>query len=654
MTRRPGRKPAKASAGPRDQAPRHPSSAWLFSLASILLATFAVYVPSLRNDFTNWDDPLFVLKNPLLVHPSASAVLTTPVAGNYHPLTIWSLVLNYRLSGFDPISYHWLNLLLHLANTALVFVFVRRLTANAFWTTIVTSLFFGIHPMHVESVAWIAERKDVLYTFFYLAGLIAYVRYLDQRRAVWLGVTFLAFVLSVASKPSAVVFPLTLLAIDFYRRRPFRGPALLEKAPFLVVSVIAGLLTIHAQNSSGALAPHATGTVFQKVLFASYGTMMYVVKLIAPFHLSTIYPYPDASRPLPAIYDVAFVVMVVALPAIVYFCRRNRAVLFGLAFFFINILLVLQLFPVGGAVMADRYTYLPYVGLFFAISCVLDVRSAHGSAGRSARLFLGAALALLVPISLVGTWSRCAIWRNSETLWTDIIRQYPTEVPDAYGNRGWYYFEKERRTDVALADLNRSLALNPKQGKTWLNKGAVFSSIGQDDSALVCFDRALQIEPDLYAAWSDRGGIRARKGDLTGAVEDLSRAIAINPQDREAYSNRALAYLILKDYDLSIADSRRVIELDPNHRDNYLQLAAIGMAQQQSGRNREAVGSFNDAIRLSPPGAQVANFYLDRSRARWALEDKAGAASDLRDALRLGASVDPTYIAQVAPDVGGH
>src|SRR5262249_21156358 len=150
-----GRKPAKTGPAQRFQSP-----VWLLSLAGILLATFIAYLPSLGNDFTNWDDPLFVLKNPLVVHPSAAAILTTPVAGNYHPLTIGSWVLNYRLSGFRPASYHWLNLLLHLANTALVFVFVRRLTASAFWTTIVTSLFFGIHPMHVESVAWIAERKD--------------------------------------------------------------------------------------------------------------------------------------------------------------------------------------------------------------------------------------------------------------------------------------------------------------------------------------------------------------------------------------------------------------------------------------------------------------------------------------------------------------
>ena len=170
---------------------QRPDQARALWLAGILALTFLAYLPSLRNDFTNWDDPVYVLKDSLLTHPDPKAILTTPVASNYHPITIWSLVLNYELSGFDPGSYHWLNLLLHLANTALVFVFVWTLTGGRLWTTIATSLFFGIHPMHVESVAWVAERKDVLYALFYLIGLLAYLTYIRRGSFAWLGATFL-------------------------------------------------------------------------------------------------------------------------------------------------------------------------------------------------------------------------------------------------------------------------------------------------------------------------------------------------------------------------------------------------------------------------------------------------------------------------------
>jgi len=643
-----GRKPSKPSA--TRQRPEHVRALWL---AGILVLTFLAYLPSLGNDFTNWDDPLFVLKNPLLTHPDPKAILVTPVASNYHPLTIWSLVLNYQLSGFDPASYHWLNLLLHLANTALVFAFVWQLTGGRLWTTIGTSLFFGIHPMHVESVAWIAERKDVLYAFFYLIGLLGYLQYVRRSSLAWLGATFLAFVCSIASKPSAVVFPLTLLAIDFFRRRPFRPALLLEKIPFFAVSLVDGLLTLHSQKETGAIDPRNWAATLPKFVIAGYGVLMYIVKLFVPVRLSAIYPYPGPDQPLPAIYYVAFAIVAIGLPALVYVFRRNRALLFGIAFFFINIILVLQILTVGEAVIADRYTYLPYLGLFFALTWFLDERPAPGTTGSTARSIVAGCLALLVPLSLGQTWIRCHVWRNSLTLWNDTIHRYPHQVPDAYCNRGWYYYEKEGRLDAAMADFDRAIAIKPDEAKAWLDKGVVLAARTENDSAFVCFDRALKIQPTLFLAWSDRGAIRVKRGDPRGGIEDFSRAIVINPTYREAYANRALAYSMLKEYEQSIADSRRAIDLDPGHRDNYRYLGAIGMAQRNMGRNREAVASLDQAIEFAPPqGPDLAAFYLTRSQAKWDLGERADAASDAREALRLGVTMDAadsTYVGQVLP-----
>src|SRR4051812_25396596 len=209
---------------------------WVFWLAGILFLTYLVYMPCLDNDFTNWDDNYYVTENAVVAHPTLGSLLTTPLGGNYHPLTMASLALNYALSGAKPFGYHWLNLLLHVLDTGLVFLFVRKLSAGRLWAAVVTSLFFGIHPMHVESVAWIAERKDVLYALFYLTALLAYLRYLDRRRSGWLALTWISFVLSVASKPAAVVLPLTLLALDWFRRRPWRPRVLIEKIPFFAVS----------------------------------------------------------------------------------------------------------------------------------------------------------------------------------------------------------------------------------------------------------------------------------------------------------------------------------------------------------------------------------------------------------------------------------
>jgi tetratricopeptide (TPR) repeat protein len=619
----------------------------LLWLAALLFVTYLVYMPSLDNEFTNWDDNYYVTENAVVAHPTLQALVTTPLGGNYHPLTMASLALNYYLSGPRPFFYHWLNLLLHVANTALVFFFVWKLSGGRFWTTVVTALFFGIHPMHVESVAWIAERKDVLYALFYLAALLTYLRYLDKRRVGWLALTWVVFVLSVASKPAAVVFPLTLFASDYFRRRSFRDPGTwLEKAPFLAVSAAMGVLTVVAQKAAGAVAAPQQWTFVQKILFASYGTVMYVVKLFLPFRLSAIYPYPAAEgAPLGAPFYVAFAALAVLLPAVLFLFRRNRIVLFGIAFFFINIVLVLQFFSVGQAVMADRYTYLPYLGLFFALAWWLDERPGPRLGGVPLRQGLAAVFVALAAVSLVQTWRRCDVWQNSGTLWNDAIAKYPGQVVDAYNNRGYYYIAQGRYPQ-ALADFNEAIALNPKVARVWVNKGSVFAEENKNDSAYVCFARAIELKPDYPEALSNRGGIRSRRGDLAGAVADFSRAIELEPTFRDAYNNRALVYFKMSEYEKAVADRRRVVALDPKNPMNYVQMGSIALALQQLGRAREAVDAYSEAIGAAPETdhQRLSGYYLRRSQSWWALHDREHALSDARAAAGLGAAVDSTYL----------
>src|SRR6266850_5198958 len=582
------RKPDPKTPGPA-HAPTTARGKWLLWLGAVLLLTCFIYQPSLDNAFTNWDDNHYVLQTTTVTQPTLKSILTEPVSGNYHPLTMASLALNYAISGARPASYHWLNLLLHLANTALVFLFVRKLSGGRLWTTVVTALFFGIHPMHVESVAWIAERKDVLYALFYLLGLLAYLRYLGKRNWGWLVATWVAFVLSVASKPAAVVFPAALLAIDFFRRRPFRLGLLLEKIPFVVVSLAAGVLTLMAQNTAGAVDAPYRWNLFEKILFASYGTVMYVVKLFVPLNLSAVYPYPAAQGATPGPkYYVALAALLIVLPTI----RRTRAVLFGVAFFFINIVLVLQFVTVGQAVMADRYTYVSYIGLFFALAWWLDERPGLKLGGVPARAYLGALFVALAAVSLVQTWKRCDVWQNSGTLWTDTIQKFPDQVFDAYNNRGHYYLT-EGRFPEALEDLDHALALNPKVARAWANKGAAYAQTNRPDSAFVCFQRAIELKPDYAEAWSNRGGVRSRLDDLPGAVEDCTRAIQLNPAFRDAYTNRALVYFRMGEFEKAIADRRKAIELDPRNPTNYAQMGSIGLALTHLDRARDAVAAYD-------------------------------------------------------------
>jgi len=616
---------------------------WLLAAFLILVVTFTVYLPSLDNDFTNWDDTQYVLDNPYLARPDLGVIFTTPIAANYHPLTILSLAANYRISGLHPTSYHAVSLLLHLANTALVFAFVWMLTGGRRWTTVVTSLFFGIHPMHVESVAWISERKDVLYAFFYLAGLIAYLKYLEARRWWWWAATSLAFVCSLASKPAAVVFPVALLAVDWYRRRAWSPRLLLEKSAWFAASIAAGVFTLRIQEASGAL--ERQGDPFTKLLSAAYGLVMYVVKLVAPVHLSAIYPFPniEGQGPGPEFY-ATFVAAVVGIPLALYALRRHRPALFGLAFYFVNIVLVLQFVAVGTAVMADRYTYLPYVGLVFALAWPLDERAPGPRHEFSARAALAAGFLLLLPVCLVATWQRCDVWQNSETLWNDTIRKYPRRSVDAYINRGYHYHRVAKQYDKALADYDQAIALNPAVPNAWNNRGMLLADWGRGDSAIACFDRAIALRPELESAWNNRGGVKLMKGDLAGGIADISRAIALRSRYRDAYANRAVGYSTAGDHERAVEDGRRVVALAPGHPANYLFYGLMGISSRALKMDREAIALLDEAIRLAPAGEpRRGAYYLERSRAWAAAGDGNRALEDAREARRLGVGVDSAY-----------
>ena len=276
----------------------------LISVAVIIIVTYFVFSPSLQNDFTNWDDPTYVTDNPLVVNNAVPVkeIFKTPVSLNYHPVTILSLAWNYQNGKLNPKGYHEENVIFHLLNTLLVFLFIFLLTRRNLLMAAIVALFFGIHPMHVESVSWVSERKDVLYVFFFLAGLITYLRFLDTKRILWYILTLLLFVLSCLSKGMAVVFPVIMLLIDYLRNDKLQLKIIFNKIPFFVLSLVFGVISFRIQ-SGGAIADMQVFTIFQRMMFASYGAIMYVVKFFAPVNLSAFYPYPTLDRngniPLP-------------------------------------------------------------------------------------------------------------------------------------------------------------------------------------------------------------------------------------------------------------------------------------------------------------------------------------------------------------------
>jgi protein O-mannosyl-transferase len=340
-------------------------------VGAIALLTWLFYKVSLDNLITNWDDPGYVRDNALIKDLSAEGIkniFSTPIMGNYHPLTILSYALEYSYAGLTPWLYHLDSVLLHIVVTVLVYCFVQLLTKRPVVAGI-TALLFGLHPMHVESVAWMAGRKDVLYGAFYMAACIGYLYYKrtsGSKKWLWYASVVFLFLCSLLSKPVAVTLPVLLLAIDYFENRKWNMGLLLEKLPLFGISIAFGIKSMIDQKAFGSLATQNVHyNFFERLALGGYAFITYLWKAIIPVQLSCFYPYPPKTDNILPAYYYLYIVGALAVLFGLWLLRRNKVVMFGAMFFLINIVLLLQFIPVGGAILADRYSYLPYIGLFF-------------------------------------------------------------------------------------------------------------------------------------------------------------------------------------------------------------------------------------------------------------------------------------------------
>jgi Flp pilus assembly protein TadD len=558
--------------------------------------------PTLWNGFTNWDDPEYVTENPLVGDASPSTlwkVLVEPVVANHHPVTILSYTVDQAIFGEGPFGHHLTNLLLHAINAALVFVLVLRLAGPSPGVAAVVALLFGIHPMHVESVAWISGRKDVLYTLFFLASILVYLDFLRSRRPSRYALAFGLFVLAVFSKPAAVVLPVVLGLVDYLKGRRDLGRCLAEKAPFLVVSVLAGLLTVSAQSE---LAIRDVYTPAERIAIGSFAYLAYLVKLVAPVRLSAFYPYPEGEV-LPAVYRFAPWVALAVTGGFLAVFRKNRLAVFGLLFFLVNIVLVLQFVTVGNAVLADRYTYVPYLGLFLLVA--LGARALAGGEGfRSSRRAAVVSSVLVVGMAVLGgiAFGRTFVWRDSESLWSDVIEKFPRRSREAYEGRGNHRL-RAGRLERALPDFDAAVSLDPTRPSVYFNRGQAY----------------------------------VRLGDFDRAIADLSRAIELRPDDAEFVYQRGVARFEQGDDEGALADIDRCLEMDPAHARARLRR---GLLLARADRLEEALADLTEGLR----GAPIAEGYWNRSLVLARLGRLDEALRDARTAQRLGHPVDPAYL----------
>lgn len=592
-------------------------------IPSILIITGLAFLPVLSAGFITLDDNEYVTNNPYLKNASdLKLLLTTPLQGNYHPLTMLSLWVNYLLSGENALSYHLFNLIFHLINCFLVFRLVMLLSRNKTIIAFTTAILFGIHPMHVESVAWVSERKDVLYGLFFLAGLISYLKYVDTNSRKQYLLTILFLVLSLLSKPAAVIFPAALLCIDFFRSRKLTSKLILEKTPFFVLAAAMGILTFVAQKEAGATGAVEFG-IANRILFGFYGIMMYIVKLFLPFNLSAFYSFPAVNQSLPVEYYIG-PLFFVALAVLFFYTRRNyRVISFGILFYLINLLLVLQFIPVGSAVMSERYTYIPYIGLFYIAGWLID-RYASGNISK--------ANYIIVPVTLlftVLTFRQASVWHDSSTFWDHAIKVAPSAK--AYANRAMM-LRDEKKYDLAIDYYNKALQMNIVDYESYGNRGNVYLSLNKPELAFQDYRKALSLKPGYHPALDNMGVQFAMLGQFDSAMKYSTLAINAKPDYKPAYSNRALTLMELKRYEEAIKDWEKFLQYEPGAMDIY---NLIGTCYQQTGKYEESVAAITKAINAIPD----ATFYLNRAVSLNALKKTDAARQDALKAKQNGVAI---------------
>ena len=418
-----------------------------YPLIFILFFTFIIYFPALTNGLLLWDDHSYTWQNPFLRNFDFAKVFSFSsfYLGHYHPLTMLWLHIEYLVfpkgeqgvyDGLNPFWFHLNNILLHLLNTGLVFYIVYELKNKMEWrTAAVTALLFGIHPMHVESVAWVAELKDVLYSLFFLISLLVYIRYIKKGGIAGLVLAFIFFILSCLSKAQAITLPVLFFVVDYYLGRKFSRKLVLEKVPFLALSVFFGILAIKASEAVSAVNAGQT-SLLMNAMNGCYSFLNYIFKMFVPAGLCAIHPYAYGKpADLPFWFYLLPFILAALLAACIYSARKTKEYLFGFLFYALTVSVMLKIVPVGDSLVNERYTYIPFIGLFFILGHLFSVHSTHS--GWKYPVF-GLLFAVVSAFSILSV-HRIQTWKDNFTFWEDAVRQYPEHWRGYYGLSVLYY-----------------------------------------------------------------------------------------------------------------------------------------------------------------------------------------------------------------------
>ena len=625
--------------------------AWGIPVVIGLLSALA-FLPGLSGEFLDWDDRQNFLHNPHYRGLGASQLhwmLTTGLMGHWMPLTWLTLALDWTAWGMNPVGYHLTSLLLHGVAATLFYLVARRLLAAArprdaesthTLGAALAALLFGLHPLRVESVVWITERRDVLSGVFFLGATLAYLgRWAPDgtptpaARRRYLGALAL-FLAAVTSKSMTVTLPAVLLILDVYPLRRLgpgvgawlRGPARamwVEKLPFFALSAAAAATAIAVGRAVGNLTPMDRMGLVERVAISAYSLVFYLWKTVLPIGLSPMYELPDPLDPWRWTFLAAGAIVVGITAVTLRLWRRHPALAAGWAAYVIMALPVAGLFQNGFQIAADRYTYLPC--LPWALLAGASLATLAGKSARAARavpLAAGAALLLFLALS----WQLTRAWQDTEAVWRRALAVGPSSV--AHGNLG-LVLARGGDARGAIPHYEEAIRLRPTYAEAWSNLGLAQAQLGDLGGATASLQEAVRLKPGYAAAWSNLGMVRARRGQTDDAVAAYREALRIDPENADAHGNLGATLDAKGASDEALRHLREAVRLKPESAEAQ---SNLGIYFARRGDVASAQRSFEEALRLRPDSPEAHN-NLGLALAQQGRLDVA--AAHFREAVRL-------------------
>ncbi len=595
----------------------------------LTVVTLAVFWQVNQFDFVNFDDPVYVTDNSHIqsgITPDGFRwAFSTKYFNLWHPLLWLSFLFDYQLHDLHAGGYHLTNLILHVMSTLLLFWLFNRMT-GAIWRSAFVAAFFAFHPLHVESVAWIAERKDVLSAFFWMLTLCLYVYYTEKTAIRRYLLVLFSFVCALMSKPMVVTLPVIMILFDYWPLNRFeskKGNQILwqlkEKIPFFVLSAIFSIITLYAPNEPS----RKLFSLSSRLVNAPVSFMTYLKKTFWPHDLAVFYPFP-AHIPLWQVLGSTLLIIIISA-AVILMVKRLPYLFVGWFWYIVTILPVIGIIQIWLYAMADRYTYLPSIGIAVMLAWGIPLLFRRETIRKN--ILFPAVIAVLVILAFL-TWQQCGYWKNSTTLFSHAL-QVTKDNYMAHSNLASDLLEKGK-IEEAIDHYNKAISITRNYAGDHYDRGVAYNKLGQRQRAIEDFNEAIRLQPEYFLAYFNRGNSFAELGRYQTAFEDFNEAIRLKPDYADAYNNRGSVYFILGRYQSAYEDFNKAVRLKPDSADFHNNR---GGTYFKLGQYQLAIDDFNESIYLKP---NYADAYNNRGGAYLSKGNNKLGCRDVQKACELG------------------